>query len=89
MCVVSMVMDTYTDRWRELQTQPLPYTIQPAIFLPPEPAISAKEIAEFRDLLNRAREYDKRRGEPDCELDSKRQAVKTIAAELGVEIDFL
>lgn len=46
-------------------------------------------IPNFEDLLRKAREYDKQNNEPDCELDEKRQALKKIAEELGVEIKFL
>lgn len=88
MCVVSMVMETYTDRWNRQRI--LGPSTQPEILSPPvAPMISPKEVEEFRDLLERAREYDKRRGEPNCELDEKRQALKKIAQELGVEIDFV
>ena len=75
-----------------LPMQPTPEETQrdlADIFRPKPPAITAAEIEEFRKLLDRAREYDKRNNEPECELDSKRQALKTLAAELGVEITFL
>ena len=52
-------------------------------------AATRDEIEEFRKLLERAREYDRRNGEPDCELDEKRQAILAIAKQLGVEISFL
>lgn len=99
MCVVSMVMDHYREQWEPrvvpLQTWPS-YPLggagisQPAnITIIQQPAISAAEIDEFRKLLDRAREYDKRNNEPDCELEEKKQAIKTIAERLGVEISFL
>lgn len=59
------------------------------ILAPKPPVISAEEIAEFRRLLDRAREYDKRNNEPDCELAEKRDALKVIAAALGVDISFI
>lgn len=87
MCVTSMVMDHYREKW-EPYVQP---HIVPSPFVqwPPVPQISAEEIAEFRKLLERAREYDKRNHEPDCEIDEKRQAILKIAKQLGVEISFL
>lgn len=93
MCVVSMVMDHYRERW-----EPLTYPVLLPLMPPPQPpwqvtisrpSITAEEIAEFRRLLERAREYDKRHGEPDCELDEKKQALLAIAAKLGIEIGFL
>jgi len=103
MCTVSMIMDHYREKWTQPPYWPYhpggtaPPTkdveFDPAqlaqIFQPKPPAITAAEIEEFRALLERAREYDKRNNEPDCELDEKRQAVKAIAKQLGVEISFL
>jgi hypothetical protein len=124
MCVVSMIMDHYGDKWRdrlpgqwpyqEYPTQPWQF---PQPFRPPTetaeehaerlrefferhaqtqqpapavtPTITAEEIAEFRQLLERAREYDKRNSEPECELEEKKAAVRQIAKQLGVEINFL
>ena len=81
MCVVSMVMDHYSDMWQWRLTHPSPsYT-----FIPNEPGVSPKEIEEFRQLLDRARKYDKQYNEPDCELDEKREKVKALAKQLGIE----
>lgn len=84
MCVTSMVMDHYREKW-------MPYIqpAQPFMPFPTAPAISEAEVAEFRRLLERAREYDKRNHEPECEMDEKRQAILAIAKHLGVEITFL
>ena len=87
MCVVSMIMDYYWYKWR------LPYdswNIQP--YPPskaPTPLPTQDEIDEFRKLLERAREYDKRNNEPDCELKEKRERLLDLAGELGIKIDFL
>lgn len=97
MCTVSMIMDHYRDRWYPY-TQPHPGGIAPnttplidwgSLTNPSEPRISKEEVEEFRKLLERAREYDKAHNQPDCELDEKRQALKKIAAELGVDISFV
>ncbi len=56
--------------------------------LPPKP-ITPEEIAEFRRLLDRAREYDKRNNEPECEMESKRQKLLDLAKELGIDISFV
>lgn len=88
MCVVSMIMDYQRQKWEplvpdyqkqigEIFTNPVPSPITPA------------EILEFRQLLERAREYDKKNNEPDCELQEKKDALLKIAKALGVEIDFL
>jgi len=87
MCVVSMVIDHYRERWEPIQPQPQPYW--PWIIVPQPPAIAPEEVAEFRRLLERAREYDKRHAEPDCELEEKKAALKAIAEKLGVDISFV
>lgn len=85
MCVVSLVTDHYTDKWKQLI--PIPFDNgAPTVYTP---AITAEEIQEFRKLLERAREYDKRNNEPECELAEKRETLKKIAKQLGVEIEFL
>ena len=55
----------------------------------PTPQITKEEIEEFRKLLDRAREYDKRNNEPDCETKEKKEKLLALAKELGVEINFL
>lgn len=85
MCVVSMIMDYYHDKWQPLVPQPYPV---PYPFPVPSP-ITPEEIEEFRKLLERAREYDKRNNEPDCELDEKKRKIRELAKALGVEIDFV
>ena len=44
---------------------------------------------QLHELLEKAKKYDEEHNEPDCELDEKRQALKKIAEEMGVEIEFL
>lgn len=87
MCVVSMVTDHFTDRW----TSPLyqPRYIRPGLPpLPPQRQITLEEIDEFHKLLERAREYDRRTGQPDCELAEKKAKLQRLAQELGVTIYF-
>lgn len=80
MCVMSMVMDHYYDKWYTLTADPLPQ--QPL-------SITPEEVEEFRKLLERAREYDRQHNQPDCELEEKRRKVKELADALGVSIDFI
>lgn len=83
MCVVSMVMDHYGDEWRRR------IVYQTEIGQPITQPITQEEIAEFRRLLDRAREYDRRNNEPDCEMESKKQTLLDMAKQLGIEISFL
>lgn len=85
MCVVSMIVDHYTNKWTE-KWHEQQSTLEPIPLVSP---ITQEEVDEFRRLLQRAREYDKRTGQPDCELDEKRHVLKKLAEQLGVEIEFL
>ena len=70
----------FDDDWPDVLPAPTPLKV--------EPPISQEELKEFRELLRKAKEYDKRNNEPDCELESKKQALIDIAKKLGVEINF-
>lgn len=85
MCTVSMIMDHYQDRWSDRRG----LTLQEPQWVSSVPQITQEEVEEFHRLLDRARKYDKERGEPDCELEEKRQKLLKLAGELGVEISFL
>lgn len=96
MCVYSMAMDHYRDIWEERKRGLDPF-VSPLTPLSPfaptapvrtEPAITDEEIREFRKLLERARKYDKEHGEPDCELGEKKDALRALAKQLGVDITF-
>lgn len=101
MCVYSMIMDHYTEKWGKYVPPEPPRTIPlvpwdyppywPDVLPAPEakPPISPEEIEEFRELLRRAKAYDKNNNEPDCELESKKAILKELAEKLGVEIDFV
>lgn len=84
MCVYSMIADHYRQKWEPL-VQPLIFPQYP----PVAPAISPEEVAELRELLRKAREYDKRHSEPECELEEKKVALKKIAEALGVNVSFI
>ena len=81
-----MVVDHFRKQWEyqpAIQYQPWPVPILPA------PTISPEDIKEFQDLLDKARVIDKALGQPDCGLEEKRAAIKKIADQLGVNIDFV
>lgn len=67
-----MVMEHYHDRW------------SPYVYVT-SPFITHEEVAEFRRLLDRAREYDARNNEPDCEVEDKKRRLLDLARELGIE----
>ncbi len=81
MCTMSMIYDHYHDKWKDYVRPVLPY-------IPYVPPISPEEVADFRKLLERARQYDREHNQPDCELEEKKQKLRKLAEELGVDIDF-
>ena len=94
MCVVSLVMQTKTDEWfQRYWHQPvMPVPPFPGPLPPPNPAVplpTKEEVDEFRRLLEKAREYDRKNNEPDCEMEEKRDKLRALAKELGVEIGFI
>jgi hypothetical protein len=101
MCVVSMVMDHYTDKWRPnpwfnpepLKPLPLPFPQTPPIYPQPADVITRDEIndlrrdiAELKALVKRAKKYDADKGEPNCELAEKVEIVRKVAKLVGIEI---
>lgn len=88
MCVVSLVMDSKNNDWMQRYYQNHPHQPYP----PPNPSVplpTQTEIDEFRRLLERAREYDRKNNEPDCEMEEKRDLLRKLAKALGVSIDFI
>lgn len=95
MCVVSMIVDHYGDKWR-----------QPGWQQPPTPGFDAlqvhltqitrlefdqlkKEVLDMKELIKKALDYDKKNDEPDCQKDEKVQIVKDVAKLVGVSLDDL
>ena len=99
MCVVSMVGDHYSDKWRprfpDIGTWPdpveYPTKVQPLTFLPEitreEFDALKKEVEEMKALLKRAKEYDERNNEPDCEIEEKMALLRKVARMVGVDLD--
>lgn len=100
MCVMSMIMDHKFDEWNKRYYEPTTPFVWPVVIpIPPLPWVKSpvpvpmpptqEELDEFRRLLERGREYDKKHNQPDCELEEKRTKLKRMAEELGVKIDFV
>jgi hypothetical protein len=97
MCVVSMIADHYADRYRggtpswQPNFTPLPHAQG---VLVGNPLVTRAEFDELRrdmeemkKLLVRAKDYDARNGEPDCEMDEKVALLRRIAAMVGITLD--
>lgn len=46
-----------------------------------------RDVAEMKELLRRAKEYDERNGEPECEIDEKMALLRRVASAVGVDLD--
>jgi hypothetical protein len=93
-----MIGDYYGDKWRPYTTPDFPPA--QAIPLAPIQAIQLrgdisreefealkKEVADMKELLLRAKAYDERTGQPDCEMESKVELLKAVAKAVGVNLD--
>lgn len=47
------------------------------------------EVDEFHELLRKARQYDKDHNQPHCDNKEKKEALKTLAKALGIDISFI
>ncbi len=99
---MSLVIDHYADKWQKMippyenpwKSSPIVPTPDPVPYYPiPEPIRqiypSPAEIQEFRELLEKARKYDRENNQPDCEMEEKKKLLLEIAKKLGIKIDFL
>ena len=100
MCTMSMVGDHYRDMWQpkpwyplipQVPAAPMP---QAPITITMSPEISRAEfedlkrqVAEMKELLRRAKEYDERNGEPECEMAEKMDLLRRVAKMVGVDLD--
>lgn len=87
MCVVSMVGDHYNDKWNN---QPFYPQGQPQIQWSPTQAefdALKREVEEMKALLKRAKEYDERNNEPNCELEEKMATLRKIAELVDISLD--
>ena len=92
MCVVSMIGDHFSQKWGTGGNQ---------FNVPNNNGLSAangfvskyefdalkREVEEMKELLRRAKEYDERTGQKDCEQDEKLRKLREIARLVGVDLD--
>lgn len=98
MCVVSNIGDHYgrPDGWPWQPVIPTVPTTIPKDFRDiwrehvenAEIADLKKRVEALEELLRKGKEYDAATGQPDCELDEKKEALRKLAEQLGVEIEF-
>lgn len=93
MCSVSMVGDHYNDLFKVKPWYPqIPQW--PSAPQQYEITVSRSEfeelkrqVEEMKALLARAKEYDARNGEPDCEVNEKMDVLRRVAKLVGVDLD--
>ena len=68
-----------------------PYTITTTSLGPTQAEFDAlkETVEDMKKLLAKAKEYDKKNNEPDCEMEDKVAALKKIAQLVGVDLDSL
>lgn len=93
MCTMSMIGDFYRDKWTQAAV-PMPgisYPYSPPLVAPPvtreEFNALRRDVLEMKELLKRAKEYDERNGEPNCEMDEKMEILRKVAKLVGVSLD--
>lgn len=85
MCVVSMIGDHYSDKWKADAYQ---YTINHICEVSKAEFESLKkEVEEMKQLLIKAKIYDEQNNEPNCEMEDKIKLLKEVAEKLGVNLD--
>jgi hypothetical protein len=84
-----MVADHYADKWRQGHpfypnggTWPVLAEVSRAEF-----DALKRDVEEMKALLKRAKEYDERTGQPDCEMDEKVALLRKVADMVGVNLD--
>ena len=91
MCTVSMVGDSFNERWKNQDL-----TNNNPIFNPIKSGMTPEEKQEFedlkkevlimKDLLIRAKIYDEKNNEPHCEKEEKIALLKKVAELVGVDL---
>jgi hypothetical protein len=85
MCVVSMIGDHFTDKW----SSPSYSQTFSALTFVSQPEFDAlkKEVEEMKQLLIKAKIYDEKNHEPNCEMEDKIAKLREIAKLVGVDLD--
>lgn len=88
MCTVSMIGDFYRDKWKEQTWFPPGHYVTPISPVSREEFDALKkEVLDMKELLKRAKAYDERNGEPDCEIAEKMDLLRKVAEMVGVNLE--
>jgi len=90
-----MVADHYDDKFNKLDlSKNFNGYLQPAIITSLQSTVSReefetlkKDVLEMKELLKKAKEYDEKNNEPNCEKEEKIQKLRDIAKIVGIDLD--
>lgn len=83
-----MVADHYMEKWQDrYQRQMMWPQVVELLVSRQEFDELRREVAELKSLLARAKEYDERTGQADCESDEKMAVVRQVAKLVGINLD--
>ena len=85
MCTVSMIGDHFNDKWKQPPYQQI-FTNIPDVSRAEFEALK-KEVEEMKALLKRAKEYDEKNNEPNCEIEEKMAMLRKFADAVGIDLD--
>jgi hypothetical protein len=95
MCAMSQVGDYTSKEFEKWIYKPQPYTpnvTAPIVINPPSPITRAEfdalkeKVEHMITLLEAAKIYDEKTGQPHCEVDEKVEVIKKIAEYFGVDL---
>jgi hypothetical protein len=91
MCVVSFIGNHFEEKWQEPYR---PWTSSPASSYTFTTGVSQeefdklkKEVLEMKELLKKAKIYDEKNNEPNCEIEEKMEFLRQVAKLVGVDLD--
>lgn len=85
MCTVSMIGDHFSEKWKQPPYQQFITNI-PEVSRAEFEALK-KEVEEMKALLKRAKEYDEKNNEPNCEIEEKMAMLRKFAEAVGISLD--
>lgn len=89
MCMVSNIGDQYHGYFRPTKWYPNPgpyFKANPEVTKAEFEALR-KEVMEMKELLKRAKAFDERTGQPDCEMDDKMAILRRVAKAVGIDLE--
>lgn len=89
MCLVSFIGDHFQDKWKPLEpiiTTTGTWTITQGV---PQEEFDKlkKEVEEMKELLRKAKIYDEKNNEPNCEIEEKMEFLRMVARFVGIDLD--